>query len=122
MEEIKKGDNDYRTEFKKKYSKAIHRCHQLLGQSGFEKDPSTNSRTRSKNSTLFEVWMVTLAKMDDSTFKKLLNKQAVFLKKSSALLQDPEFFNAITYSTQKKDHVIMRYEKVNNLISEVLND
>jgi hypothetical protein len=122
MEEIKKGDSDYRTEFKKKYSKAINRCYQLLGRSGFEKDPSTDARTRSKNSTLFEVWMVTLAKMDDSIFKKLLNKQSVFLKKSSALLQDPEFFNAITYSTQKKDHVIMRYEKVNKLISEVLND
>lgn len=37
MEDIKKGDDAYRAEFKAKYSTAIERCYQLLGEKGFEK-------------------------------------------------------------------------------------
>ena len=122
MEDIKKGDDAYRSEFTTRYSTAIERCYQLLGKSGFEKDPSSNSRKRSKNSTLYEVWMVALAKLTDTEFDRLLNEQSVFQEKARALLKDGEFFNAITYSTQKKDHVERRYEKVNALIKEVLND
>jgi len=122
MEDIKKGDDDYRTEFKDMYLTAIERCYELLGRSGFEKDPSLNSRKRSKNSTLFEVWMVALAKLSDKEFNRLMNERNAFQEKTRELLKDGEFFNAITYSTQKKDHVERRFEKVNALIREVLND
>ncbi len=122
MEEIKKGDNDYRVDFKSKYSTAIERCYQLLGKSGFEKDPSSNSRKRSKNSTLFEVWMVNLVKLEELEFQNLLSKQDIFQEKARALLKDSEFFTVITYSTQRKEHVETRYRKVERLIAEVLND
>lgn len=122
MEDIKKGDEIYRSDVKNMYSMAITRCYQLLGQSGFEKDPSPNSRKRSKNSTLFELWMVELAKLNDTKFSSLLRKRELFQDKVHMLIKDSEFFNAITYSTQKKDHVETRYKKVGNLISEVLND
>lgn len=121
MDDIKNRDDSERAEFKYKYLTAINRCYQLLGSSGFEKDP-INSRNRSKNTTLFEVWMVALAKLTDSEFNHLLEKQSIFQEKAKALLTDGEFFNAITYSTQKKDHVERRYEKVNALIKEALSD
>ena len=122
MEEIKKGNDEYRNNFKSKYSIAIKRCYQLLGEFGFEKEPSSDSRKRSKNSTLFEVWMVQLARLSCLEFKDLLNKKADVQSRASNLLKDIEFFNSITYSTQKRDHVEMRYEKVKNLISGVLGD
>jgi len=122
MEEIKKGNDAYRKNFKEKYSEAIHRCCQLLGKSGFEKDRLSDARKRSKNATLFEVWMVTLAKLTESDFQRLLSKQVAFQAKARALLEDGEFFNAISYSTQEKDHVEKRYKKVKALIAEVLND
>jgi len=122
LEDIKKSDDTYRANVKDKYSTAIRRCYKLLGKSGFEKDPSSNSSKRSKNSTLFEVWMVALAKQTDTEFDRLLSKQKLFVDKAHALLKDSEFLKAITYSTQKKDHVEKRYEKVNALILEVLND
>lgn len=122
MEEIKKGDNEYREKFKKKYATAIKRCYQLLGKSGFEKDSSPNSRKRSKNSTLFEVWMVELAKLNENEINILLKNKKMFQSNAHNLLQDSDFFNAITYSTQKKDHVEIRYQKVSDLIYEALND
>lgn len=122
MEDIKSGDEIYREEFKNKYSIAIKRCHDLLGISGFEKDPSSNYRKRSKSSTLYEVWMVKLAKLSNSDFERLLDKRVRFQEMAHALLNETEFFYAITYSTQKKEHVERRYEKVTALIKEVLYD
>ncbi len=120
MEKIKTGDEQYRSEFKNKYSIAIDRCHKLLGKNGFAKKPS--EAPHFKNSTLFEVWMVVLAKLSELDYSNLLGKKSTFEKKVSTLLTDGEFFNAISFSTQKKDHVEIRYNKINSLISEVLND
>ncbi|MDF7351267.1 DUF262 domain-containing protein [Proteus mirabilis] len=122
MEDIKKGDEAYRAEFKSSYLTAIQRCYHLLDKSGFEKDPSSYSNKRSKNSTLYEVWMVSLAKLTDTQFNYLLGKKYTFQEKALELLKDADFFNAITYSTQKREHVEKRYEKVNMLIQEMLND
>lgn len=122
MEDIKRGDEQYRENFKSQYSTAIERCYQLLGRSGFEKDPQSNSRKASKNSTLFEVWMVELAKIKKSDFTTLVGKKSRLREELSSLLKDSEFFNAITYSTQKKVHVKVRYKKVKDLIDMVLND
>lgn len=122
MEDIKRGDEQYREDFKNLYSTAIDRCYQLLGKSGFEKYPQSNSRKPSKNSTLFEVWMVELVKLKKSDFTILVGKKTKLREDLLNLLKDSEFLNAITYSTQKKIHVKIRYEKVKTLIDMVLND
>jgi len=122
MEDIKRGDSKYREEFRQLYSTAIERCCLLLGRSGFEKDPSSDSRTRAKNSTLFEVWMVEMASISQEDFDTLLSKKEILRERVVSLLKDSEFFNAITYSTQKKGHVEVRYDKVGQLIKGVLND
>ncbi|MCV6070411.1 DUF262 domain-containing protein, partial [Escherichia coli] len=89
-----------------RYSTAIKRCYSLLGEKGFEKNPK--SRRRSKNATLFEVWMVILAKVTEIDFSYLVGKQAKFQEKAQYLLEDSEFINAISYSTQRKEHVEIR--------------
>lgn len=120
MEDIKKGDDVYRAEFQGRYLTAIERCLQLLGEKGFEKNPA--SRRRSKNATLFEVWMVMLVKLTENEFGRLVYNQSEFQNKVQTLLKDAEFINVISYSTQRKEHVEIRYEKVNALIKEMLND
>lgn len=119
MDDIKNGDDNYRSEFVNCFSKAISRCYRLLGKSGFSKNPTSPS---SKNSSLFEVWMVSLASISEEEFNILLKKKDTFKEKTQGLLEDRDFLNSITYSTQKKDHVETRHQKVNNLISELLND
>ena len=64
-----------------------------------------------------------MAELTEADFNKLLDKQEIFREKARALLKKgSEFFNVITYATQKKDHVETRYEKVRELIAEMLND
>lgn len=122
MDQIKQGDEEYRLNFKETYLKALGRCRNLLGSVGFEKNHDPNSAKRSINSTLFEVWMVTMAKLTDDEYAKIESRKESFASLNQSLLKDAEFLNAITYSTQKKDHVQTRYLKVKELIAEVLDD
>lgn len=122
MDEIKAADDDYCQNLKHSFNHAILRCQSLLGDSAFEKEPSNGKGKRRKNIALFEVWMVTLAKLDESQLAILEKNKTLFREKAKLLLQDRDFFNAITYSTQKEEHVRNRYRKVEQLIAEVIND
>ncbi len=122
MDQIKESDEEYRLRFKEIYFKALERCRALLGASGFQKNPDPDSAKRSINSTLFEVWMVEMAKLSNDEYAKAKNKKEVFLANNRLLLADREFIDAITYSTQIKGHVETRYLKVQELIARVLND
>ncbi|MCY4149725.1 MAG: DUF262 domain-containing protein [Gammaproteobacteria bacterium] len=122
MDQVKEGDEEYRLHFKGTYFRALGRCRELLGTSGFQKNPDPDSAKRSINSTLFEVWMVEMARLSDDEYMKARNKREMFSDRSRLLLNDREFTDAITYSTQIKDHVETRYRKVQTLIEEVLGD
>lgn len=121
MEEIKQGDDQFQVEVENTYLLAINRCYALLGKYGFVKKPMSHSTKQKINSSLFEVWMVCLAKLEEGQFNKLLAKQQAFQARVSDLLNDTEFQNSITFSTQKVNHVVTRYNKVESLIKEVLH-
>lgn len=104
------------------FNKAIERCYSLLGENAFEKEPSINGARKRKNTVLFEVWMVSLGKLNETTINKLEKNEGTFKRKSRELLKDTEFFSVITYATQKEDHVRIRYEKVSTLIGEMAHD
>ena len=122
MDQIKMGNEEYRLNFKQTYFKAIRRCEEMLGFFGFQKNLNHNSEKRSINSTLFEVWMVEMANLTDDQYSRLKHNKEAFWEKRRLLLADIEFVNSISYSTQIKDHVETRYQKVRKLIAEVLGD
>ena len=120
MEEIKKGDDAYKTELRNKFIVAIDRCYGLLGKEGFSRNPKESARF--KSASLFEVWMVSMANLSEKEYSGLCRKKSAFEENVTSLLHDQEFINSIAFSTHKKDHVKTRYSKVRNLISEILND
>ena len=122
MEELKSSSQRYRQEFKDSFDQAITRCYNLLGEMAFEKPPAEDGRRKRKNTTLFEVWMVTLAKLSNVEFNKLQANKGIFEEKRLNLFEDVDFSNAITYATQKETHGRVRYAKVKELIQEVIND
>ncbi|WP_404360209.1 DUF262 domain-containing protein [Methylotuvimicrobium sp. KM1] len=123
MEDLRKGGIDHKEEIKSMFLLGLERCYKIFGDIAFEKDPDGSKNKRSKNSALFEVWMVELAKLSDEKFQSLLsNRNQLNDMNTRLLLEDADYYKSITYSTQKKDHVETRYKKVSNLISEVLND
>jgi len=109
--------------YQKIFHKAMNRCWIIFGDAAFEKVTENGEpRRKRKNSTLFEVWTVALAKLSDNQMKTLEDNRNLVLKKNQELMtNDNEYFRSITFSTQKKEYFRIRHEKVNRLIQEVLN-
>lgn len=103
---------------------AIRRCWEIFEDRAFEKSSDGNhAKRRRKNSTLFEVWMNALSRIsEDETQTLVENKDGLMQKHLDLMATDNDYFKAITYSTQKKDHYRIRRDKVQRLIHEVLHD
>ncbi|MPL58783.1 hypothetical protein SDC9_04325 [bioreactor metagenome] len=105
------------------FALAMKRCWDIFGEAAFEKRTIiTENRRRRKNSTLFEVWSVALAKLSENEMELLkMRKELVQQKHLDAITTDDAYFRAITFSTQKRDHFRIRRDKVKNIIQEVLD-
>lgn len=109
--------------YKMSFRLAVKRCWEIFGDLAFEKRTrGQTSRRRRKNSTLFEVWTTSLIKITEEEMAILEPKKDDLIKKHEDLVTDDnDYFRAITYSTQKKDHYRTRNEKVSEIIREVIN-
>jgi hypothetical protein len=96
---------------------------ELFGDTAFEKRVGTENGRRRKNSSLFEVWTVSLARLaesDPESVAKLIERRDEVQKRMQDLTRaDPAFFQSISMATQKRDNVRMRFDKVEQLIKEV---
>jgi hypothetical protein len=95
---------------------------ELFGNTAFEKRIGTEIGRRRKNSSLFEVWTVSLARLGESDpgrVAKLIERRDDVQKRMQDLVRDPAFFQSISMATQKRDNVNIRFEKVQKLIEEV---
>ncbi len=120
LEKTKKQELD---QYEKTFHTALERCWRLFEESVFEKRTAdAKNRRRRKNSTLFEVWTVALAQMDELEMVILEQKKELLSDMHLKLMaSDNDYFRSITYSTQKRDHYRIRREKVHQIIKEVLN-
>ncbi|CAK8722532.1 DUF262 domain-containing protein [Candidatus Electrothrix aarhusensis] len=107
-----------------KYRTALKRSWNIFGETAFEKitDNGETVKRRRKNSTLFEVWTVALARLSEDGIDRLAAKKEILQKKHIRLITNDEiYFRSITFSTQTKNSYRIRCEKVQKLINEVLD-
>jgi hypothetical protein len=116
----KKQDLDL---YDKTFRTSMQRCWRIFENAAFEKrSADTKNKRRRKNSTLFEVWSIALAKLKENEINLLIQRKKELIDKHLQLMSvDNEYFRSITYSTQKRDHFRIRRNKVNHIIEEVLN-
>jgi hypothetical protein len=117
MEKFKSSNDKERDHFKYIFNQALSRCYKLFGDVAFQKKLEKKG-ARYKNRSLFEVWMVSLAKLSETDFNKLTQNRDRVTAALHELLQDSEFYKSISHSTQKSDHVRTRYTKVDLLIKK----
>ncbi|MCP4137422.1 MAG: DUF262 domain-containing protein [bacterium] len=123
MESLAKKTDIQLEEIENIFNNAIETCYSIFGKSAFEKPKiDDDSRKQRKNSSLFEVWMVSVAKLEPPEQKRLIDKRQLVIDQFSALIKNDEFFNSISFSTQKHDHVSIRYREIKKIINEVLHD
>jgi len=123
IDKLTKSSENELLYFKVTFSKAVKRCWDIFGDYAFEKRTrGQTKRRRRKNSTLFEVWTTTLVTLSDEQMSLIEQKKTELIKRHEDLVTDDNnYFRAITYSTQKKEHFSTRNEKVSQIIKEILN-
>ncbi|MTI13073.1 DUF262 domain-containing protein [Sansalvadorimonas verongulae] len=123
LEEIKQKTDAELAAMKGWFDTAIERCNRLLGDDAFLKILDGSQKQKRKSSTLFEVWSVCLGRCEPEEFAKLESSKGVVKARNRELLKkDTEFFNAITYSTQKVENVRIRHDRVKKLLDQVLRE
>ncbi len=123
MDKLEKKASAELSELKNIFEKTMERCWNIFGENAFEKKTDgQGAGRRRKNSTLFEVWTVALAKLCEDDAETLIRlKDEVQRKHFDLMTKDNEYFRSITYSTQKREHFKARHNKVAAIIQEVLN-
>lgn len=119
MDGLKKSSDAELKRLEVQFRRAMALAFKIFGNAAFEKRTELERRKR-KNSSLFEVWTVSLAKLGEADALKLVEfKDIVKEKLQNAIEKDDEFFRSISLATQKRDHVKIRYEYVKKIINEV---
>lgn len=109
-------------DLEKKFRGSMQLCEQIFGNSAFEKKAiGDTDRRKRKNTTLFEVWSVCLAKVNYVSAETLISaRQDIIARLQRLITEDDDFFRSISLATQKRDHVRIRYERINRIIAEAV--
>ncbi|MFJ2549951.1 DUF262 domain-containing protein [Pseudomonas sp. NPDC087612] len=97
------------------FRKALTRSHELFGEHAFRRSTGTSRKTPI-NKSLFEVWMVLLARLKTSTYENILQFKTTFLKEYDETLKDDDFSEAIGKYGSEPSGVRDRYTKIINLL------
>jgi hypothetical protein len=123
MEKLEKSDQKELDRLAGAFKLALQRCWEVFGDAAFEKRINdSEARKVRKNSTLFEVWSLSLVKLSDVNYKILLERKKELERRHFELMRtNDSYFRSITFSTQKRDYYRIRHEQVNGIIREVIN-
>jgi len=94
----------------------------IFGNWAFRKADKYPDKRKPINKALFEIWSVSLAKLNDDQRKQLLLRKDILFDKSIQLVKvDSTFFNSITTSTGNKVSVYYRFSSIEKIIQETLD-
>lgn len=123
MSELKRKDELQLREIKSDFSEAVLLAQSIFGEWAFRKADKYPEKRKPINKALFEVWTVSLAKLDDIQRWKLKIKKDILFEKSIRLVkEDTTFFDSITTSTGNKSSVAYRFSSIEKIINETLRD
>lgn len=106
---------------------AMKRASELFGDKAFRKvyyQPDTGKIRRCPiNRPLFDAWSHILSGMGEANYQKLLQKKSRLLKNFMQMLEnDKRFVRSITTATGGADEVRVRFQKIEKLVAEVIDD
>lgn len=121
MSDIKKLSQMQRDEIKSNFIQSMKLAKTIFNNWAFRKSDKYPEKRKPINKALFEVWSVSLAKLNDTDRSKLIEKKEVVFEESINLIKnDSNFFASITTSTGNKSSVNYRFTKIESIIQETL--
>lgn len=121
MDQLKKLNSSELEKLSIAFKRSTKICFDIFGDAAFEKRlTGDQDKRKRKNTTLFEVWTVSLAKLADENAEKLIKNKSIIINKLQDMFDhDESFFRSISLATQKREHVKIRYERIQKIIHEV---
>lgn len=121
MSELKKMDALQRQKIKDDFIHSVLLAKSIFGDWAFRKADKYPDKRKPINKALFEVWSVSLARLDESQRNKIENKKEILFDKSIQLVkEDATFFDSITTSTGNRSSVAYRFSSIEKIIKETL--
>lgn len=122
LAKLNKIHNDDIIKIKENFKKAMKASSEIFGVWAFRRADNYPDRRSKINKSLFEVWSVSLAKLDSRSIEKLIMNKSELLNRFSDLCKkDIDFINSITNATGDKTRVEYRYKEIQKLIEGVLS-
>lgn len=121
MIKIRKITKNERAKIKIDFTNAMIRAEELFGKYAFRKRYKINDKKNRINKALFEIWSVTLSRLEVDEFNKIKeNKNSVNRDFIELLKNNKDFEKSISTSTGDPKNVRIRFEEINILINKYL--
>ncbi|MCP4352626.1 MAG: DUF262 domain-containing protein [Desulfobacterales bacterium] len=121
MERLASIDDDERYKIKKVFTKSMKLSFDIFGDDAFRKRYDINeTRRRPISKAVYDTISVNLAWLDNAQRNVLKREKEKFRSGLIALFNDDTFHRSITTATGQKSNVKTRFEKIKNLIQEIL--
>ena len=123
MEKLDSADEKRLTKLKENLLETLEFSEKVLGENHhFSRAIADNRRTNTLNRSLFDVITVCFSEIEDKA--SFLNKKESFKNRLITLMKDEksEFFKSITEGTSSKGAIEKRFEIMNQIIKEVVDE
>lgn len=123
MGDIKKLSDDEVLQLKSDFKYAMQLAQKIFGRFAFRKVFDIEGRRKPINKALFEVWSVSLAKLNDKERKIIVQKAEEVFKAFIKLMNDDTSFEpSITSATGDKTRVAYRFTKIEDLLKNIIKN
>lgn len=124
MEKIKDINNQLLQQLKADFKKAMDTAYVIFGNDAFRKRFKLGDTRKPINKALFDTLSTHFAKLSIQNCQALIEKKETFKEKLRNLLnqQDQKFFRAITQGTAQKENVERRFQDIEKIIKETLQN
>jgi len=109
------------TSLANEFKDAMNRARRVFGRHAFRKYFGITGRISPINKALFEVIAVNLATLSDDEATALIDKKEDVLAGFAELMDDPEFYLAISQGTGAPARVKLRFSKVESLFTNAIH-
>lgn len=107
---------------KRLFELAMTRSYHLFQKNAFRKIKSGRNSRSPISKSLFEMWGVELAFLDEDQFKKLVCEKKQLLSQYVELLSNPNFQMRISKNSTKSNDLPIRFNAIHTLVQNVIKD
>lgn len=121
MEKIDLLDESYIEKYKEELNETLIYIEKIMSKDVvFNKTLARPRNMKSLNRSLFDVWTITIYKLDGNERRNLLTKKVLLREKYKELLLNQEFDDTITKGSNDKKNIVKKFKMFDEMIREVL--